>query len=139
MVPVVRAGKQDFLWELTADPVLPRTSSASHPPLAALAGPAQGLGAFSQPKHLYPCPSRGSAPLLGKQALQGKLQKGDRAQRARVRKQQPRLPPSTQGFRLRHTEPGSEEGGRVRCGRSCSLPTRLAWALRSRPDVMPTQ
>lgn len=125
----------------------PGHPSASHPPLAALAGPAQRLGAFSQPKHLYPCPSRGSwLPSLANRPCRESCRKGT-VPRGLSRKRSPgSLPPCTRSFRRDGLRSRGGWGGYAGrrggwggySGRSCCLPTRPAQAPRSHPDVMPT-
>ena len=115
--------KQNFLWELIADPVLPRTSLCFPSTTGSSTGPAQGLGAFSQPKHLYPCLSRGSwLPSSANRPCRESCRKGTVPRGLSWKSSPGFLPPSTQSFRLRHTEPGSEEGGEGTLGAAAPSP-----------------
>ena len=94
--PVIRAGSKISSGSWWQTHFFPGHPSASHPPLAALAGPAQRLGAFSQPKHLYPCPSRGSwLPSSANRPCRKSCRKGT-VPRGLSRKRSPgSLPPRT--------------------------------------------
>ena len=115
--------KQNFLWELIADPVLPRTSLCFPSTTGRSTGPAQGLGAFSQPRHLYPCLFRGSwLPSSANRPCRESCRKGTVPKGLSWKSSPGSLPPSTQSFRLRHTEPGSEEGGEGTLGAAAPSP-----------------
>ena len=109
--PVVRAGSKISSGSWWQTHFFRGHPSASHSPLAALAGPARRLGAFFQPKHLYPCPSRGSwLPSSANRPCRESCRKGT-VPRGLSRKRSPgSLPPCIRSFRPRWAR-GSEEGG----------------------------